>query len=279
MPSLEAPQIRDQSLLEAHLVVQSLRDLNSRVFDSLAQLQKFNEVSETSQPDAVQEGTNDDSIQNSPSRECSVSDEERILREEFIMIYKEMVARLARLRAINRKHQTAIRSSRETIVEKRNEVDQLQSILQNSLYQQRHLKKDIAASNEFTSLLDSVDLVSLEEFSNDHPEINIPTAENSRSSDTDVVMQDTESVLKQDRVLVKNEYSPEEHALNIARLNDERDRRKALDQRKSELSALKANLIAENEKQKANLAALDKQLQTFIESAIPIKTVFDNTDM
>lgn len=67
----------------------------------------------------------------------------------------------------------------------------------------------------------------------------------------------------------------DENALTVARIENEREEREALEQQRQGLLKKKQGLIAENKKRKDDLANLDKDLEKFIDAAKPIQKLFD----
>lgn len=67
----------------------------------------------------------------------------------------------------------------------------------------------------------------------------------------------------------------DENALMIARIEDERAEREALEQQRQELLRRKQKLIAENKKRREDLANLDNDLEKFIDAAKPIQKTFE----
>jgi THO complex subunit 5 len=61
----------------------------------------------------------------------------------------------------------------------------------------------------------------------------------------------------------------------IARIEDERAEREALEQQRQELLKRKQKLIAENKKRREDLANLDNDLEKFIDAAKPIQKTFE----
>lgn len=67
----------------------------------------------------------------------------------------------------------------------------------------------------------------------------------------------------------------DENALMIARIEDERAEREALELQRQELLKRKQKLIAENKKRREDLANLDNDLEKFIDAAKPIQKTFE----
>jgi THO complex subunit 5 len=61
----------------------------------------------------------------------------------------------------------------------------------------------------------------------------------------------------------------------VARIEDERAEREALEQQRQELLKRKQKLIAENKKRREDLANLDNDLEKFIDAAKPIQKTFE----
>jgi THO complex subunit 5 len=66
-----------------------------------------------------------------------------------------------------------------------------------------------------------------------------------------------------------------EDEVMIARIKHEHEEREQLEQARQELLKKKQALIAENKKRKEDLAALDADLEKFIEAAEPIQRTFE----
>lgn len=63
----------------------------------------------------------------------------------------------------------------------------------------------------------------------------------------------------------------DENALTVARIENEREEREALEQQRQGLLKKKQGLIAENKKRKDDLANLDKDLEKFIDVSLHLK--------
>jgi hypothetical protein len=62
---------------------------------------------------------------------------------------KQMNAKLATLRGLNRKAVLGVRSTKQETTEARQEIDSLHLQLQNLYYEQRHLRGEIAACEDY----------------------------------------------------------------------------------------------------------------------------------
>lgn len=67
----------------------------------------------------------------------------------------------------------------------------------------------------------------------------------------------------------------DEDTLMIARIENEREEREALEQQRQGLLKKKQGLIADNKRRKDDLANLDKDLEKFIDAAKPIQKTFE----
>jgi len=69
-----------------------------------------------------------------------------------------------------------------------------------------------------------------------------------------------------------------EHDLMIARINDERAQRMALEDQRQVLIKKKQSLVAENKKKKDELDALDREIEKFVNGADAVRKVFEARD-
>ena len=65
--------------------------------------------------------------------------------QNYFRMRKQMNARLAKLRGLNRKAVLGVRNTKQETTEARQEIDSLHLQLQNLYYEQRHLRDEIAA--------------------------------------------------------------------------------------------------------------------------------------
>lgn len=66
-------------------------------------------------------------------------------QESYFRMRKQMNARLAKLRGLNRTAVLGVRNTKQETTEARQEIDSLHLQLQNLYYEQRHLRDEIAA--------------------------------------------------------------------------------------------------------------------------------------
>lgn len=69
-----------------------------------------------------------------------------------------------------------------------------------------------------------------------------------------------------------------DHDLMIARIEDEHQRRQALEEQRQELLKKKQALLAENKKKREELDALDKEIEKFVNSSSAVQKIFENRD-
>ncbi|KAK2610443.1 hypothetical protein N8I77_003871 [Diaporthe amygdali] len=164
--------------------------------------------------------------------------------EQQISLSKEqklLNTNLSHLRGLHRAAYLAARDTKAQTADARHEVDVLHLQLQNLYYEQRHLEGEIAACETHDHEYQKLPLAPVDEFLAKHPE----------HTDSD------------------------ENALMIARIEDERAEREALEQQRQELLKRKQKLIAENKKRREDLANLDNDLEKFIDAAKPIQKTFE----
>lgn len=165
------------------------------------------------------------------------TDEQIILSKE----QKLLNTNLSHLRGLHRAAYLAARDTKSSTADARHEVDVLHLQLQNLYYEQRHLQGEIAACETHDHEYQKLPLAPVEEFLAKHPE----------------------------------HAESNENALMIARIEDERAEREALEQQRQELLKRKQKLIAENKKRREDLANLDNDLEKFIDAAKPIQKTFE----
>ncbi|POS74324.1 hypothetical protein DHEL01_v207287 [Diaporthe helianthi] len=148
---------------------------------------------------------------------------------------------LSHLRGLHRAAYLAARDTKSQTADARHEVDVLHLQLQNLYYEQRHLQGEIAACETHDHEYQKLPLAPADDFLAKHP----------KYADSD------------------------ENALMIARIEDERAEREALEQQRQELLKRKQKLITENKKRREDLANLDNDLEKFIDAAKPIQKTFE----
>ncbi|KAK4202434.1 Fms-interacting protein-domain-containing protein [Triangularia verruculosa] len=141
---------------------------------------------------------------------------------------------LAVLRGQHRRAHFKARETKALTAEARQEVDSLHLSLQNLRYEERYLELEIAACEGFDHTYQLLPLIPGEEFLAQHPE----------HADSD------------------------ENTLMIARINNERAEREALEQQRLELQKQKTKLTTENKKRREDLANLDQQMEKFIDASL-----------
>ncbi|KAL9627695.1 MAG: hypothetical protein Q9204_006394 [Flavoplaca sp. TL-2023a] len=154
---------------------------------------------------------------------------------------RQLNADLANLRQSSRESIFEVRATKQDTAEARQEVDRLHLQLQNLYYEERHLRGEISACESYDHQYQQLPLIPVEDFLEVEPQ----------HADTD------------------------EKSLMFARINHELAERELLEQQRQELLKRKQVLTAENKKRKDDLASLDKDLETFIDAAKPIQTLFE----
>ncbi|KAL8787819.1 MAG: hypothetical protein Q9213_002006 [Squamulea squamosa] len=154
---------------------------------------------------------------------------------------RQLNADLASLRQASRESIFEVRATKQDTAEARQEVDRLHLQLQNLYYEERHLRGEISACESYDHQFQQLPLIPVDEFLQLKPE----------HADDD------------------------EKPMMFARINHELAEREALEQQRQELLKRKQALIAENKKRKEDLASLDKDLETFIDAAKPIQSLFE----
>ncbi|KAI9829502.1 MAG: hypothetical protein M1819_006322 [Sarea resinae] len=160
---------------------------------------------------------------------------------EFSRQQKQLYSHLAQLRGLNRDAILAVRATKQSTAEARQEIDRLHLQLQNLYYEQRHLRGEIAACESYDHKYQALPLLPVADFLAIRPDL----------SDAD------------------------ENTLMIARINHEHAEREALEQQRQGLLKKKQGLIADNKKRKDDLANLDNDLEKFIDAAKPIQKTFE----
>ncbi|KAF2084248.1 hypothetical protein K490DRAFT_49787 [Saccharata proteae CBS 121410] len=154
---------------------------------------------------------------------------------------KTLYAHLAQVRNLNRRALLGVRETKQATAEARHEVDTLHLHLQNLYYEQRHLRGEIQACEDYDHKYQHLPLLPVSDFLDRFPE----------HADSD------------------------ENALMVARIEHEHAERQALEEKRQGLLKKKQGLIAENKKRKDDLANLDKDLEKFIDAAKPIVQTFE----
>ncbi|CAD0096605.1 unnamed protein product [Aureobasidium mustum] len=157
---------------------------------------------------------------------------------------KLLHANLAKLRGLNRRAVLDTRNFKQQTQEAKSEIDSLHLHLQNLYYEQRHLIGDIAACQGYNHKYQTLPLISVDEILAANPEL----------------------------------AGADEHDLMVARINHEHAERQTLEEQRQGLLKKKQSLIADNNKKKDELAALDKEIEKFIGSAASVQQKFDQHD-
>ncbi|EMF10267.1 uncharacterized protein SEPMUDRAFT_158396 [Sphaerulina musiva SO2202] len=165
----------------------------------------------------------------SASASASVYEDTHLLTAQ-----KTLSTRLAILRGLNRKAILSVRNTKHETSEKRQEIDALHLQLQNLYYEQRHLRGEIRACEDYDHKFPLLNMLPASDFLSQHPE---------------------------DFAL---DTSEDDHDLTIARIEDEHAARKELDGRIQELTKQREALMRKNDVEKAQLAALDESLEKWI---------------
>ena len=157
---------------------------------------------------------------------------------------KQMNAKLATLRGLNRKAVLGVRDTKQETTEARQEIDSLHLQLQNLYYEQRHLRGEIAACEDYDHKYQQLPMVSVDEFLSAHPE---------HAQDSD-------------------------HDLTIARIQDEHAARQALEEDRLALAKRKEVLVKETTAKKDELGKLDQEIEKWVAAQGDIRKIFDERD-
>ncbi|KAF2725677.1 hypothetical protein K431DRAFT_215629 [Polychaeton citri CBS 116435] len=154
---------------------------------------------------------------------------------------KHLYAHLAHLRGLNRRAIINVRATKQGTAERRQEVDSLHLQLQNLYYEQRHLRGEIAACEDFDHKYTTLPLVPLEGFLAQHPEY----------------------------------ANSDGHDITVARIEDEHRARQALEEQRQVLLKRKDVLVKETTAKKDELIKLDTEIEKWLDSEKSIRKVFD----
>ena len=154
---------------------------------------------------------------------------------------KVLNAHLARLRGLNRKAILGVRTTKQETAEARQEIDSLHLQLQNLYYEQRHLRGEITACEEYEHTYSQINMLPVEEFLALHPEY----AESS------------------------------EHDLTVARIEDEHAQRVTLEEQRQALLKRKEALVKETTAKKEELGKLDVEIEKWVNGQENVRKVFD----
>lgn len=174
------------------------------------------------------------SDQDLPTSQLDLSKQQKLLN-----------AHLAQLRALNRKAVLGVRSTKQGTAEARSEINSLHLQLQNLYYEQRHLRGEIAACEDYKHTYTDIPMISTEEFLALHPEHGEST----------------------------------EHDLTVARIEDEHTQRKALEERKQALVKRKEALGKVVGVKKDELGRLDAEMEKWVAGQESVKKIFEVRDV
>lgn len=145
----------------------------------------------------------------------------------------DLAASLARLRGINSAAHNAVKHARETTTSSRDANDRLRLKLAALAYESRHLEHEIASCRDEPTIHESLPLVSLDDFLARHPD---------------------------------KKALPEQE-LMLARIADEADERRRIEDERKRLLAEKTTLAQENKVRQQELDALDAQYRHLLSAA------------
>ncbi|KAK8186009.1 Fms-interacting protein-domain-containing protein [Phyllosticta citribraziliensis] len=167
---------------------------------------------------------------------------------------KELHAHLAHVRHLNRKALHSTRSEKAATAAARSTIDTLHLQLQNLVYEQRHLRSEIAACEAYPHPYLALPLIPEDEFlaMEAHAEVA------ARARD----LEDSGDLVAREEVVME------------ARIGHELAVRMELEEKRQGLLRRKQELVAENNKRREDLARLDGSLERFIEAAKPIEQTF-----
>ena len=157
---------------------------------------------------------------------------------------KILNAHLAQLRSLNRKSILGVRQTKQETSEARQEIDSLHLQLQNLYYEQRHLRGEIAACEDYKHTYTEIEMIPVEQYLELHPE-------------------HTES---------------NEHDLTVARIEDEHSQRKALEEQRQSLLKRKEALVKETTARKDELAKLDAEMEKWVNGQEGVRKIFETRE-
>lgn len=167
---------------------------------------------------------------------------------------KELHAHLAHVRHLNRKALHSTRCEKAATAAARSTIDTLHLQLQNLVYEQRHLRSEIAACDAYP-----------------HPYLALPLI----PEDDFLAMDAHADVAARARELDHGgDVVAREEVVMEARIGHELAVRMELEEKRQGLLRRKQELVAENNKRREDLARLDGSLERFIEAAKPIEQTF-----
>ncbi|KAA8911434.1 hypothetical protein TRICI_003818 [Trichomonascus ciferrii] len=159
---------------------------------------------------------------------------------------RQIMTGLVQLRMLNKQAQDSVHQTKEDTTRARQELDNIQLDMQNVLYQNKHLRSEIERCTDYESRLESIDLVPIEEFTKDNPDVQ-----------TDQL---------------------DDHQLTLERLRDEERRRLNLFFIKTRLQETKKQLQSETENLKEDLEDMktfNSQMNKIVEGAEPLRKTLD----
>ena len=158
---------------------------------------------------------------------------------EVLKGYQTVANQTTLLRTRNRHLAHLVRQTKTTTAVSRSEIDRLHLGLQNLYYEQRHLEGEITGCEEYPHPYAQLPLIGDNRFFEKYPE------------------------WLERRMLEGDENG--ERGFMIARIDEEKHQREALEAVRLELVKRKTELTSQNAKKKDDLANLDKQLEAFVE--------------
>lgn len=164
--------------------------------------------------------------------------------EQLIAEQKRLGTHLAMLRGFNRKAIMSVRATKQETTEARQEIDSLHLQLQNLYYEQRHLRGEIRACEEYDHKYTHLPMISVEDFLAEHPEY----------------------------------HEAADHDLTVARIEDEHRARKTLEEQRQVLQKRKEALVKETTAKKDELSKLDDSLMKWIAGQEAPRKVFEARD-
>ncbi|KXT13064.1 hypothetical protein AC579_4915 [Pseudocercospora musae] len=164
--------------------------------------------------------------------------------DELNIEQKKLASRLAILRGLNRNAVMSVRATKQETTEARQEIDSLHLTLQNLYYEQRHLRGEISACEDYDHKYLSLPMIPTEDFLAAHPQY----------------------------------IEASDHDLTIARINDEHEARRALEEQRLALMKRKLALEKETLGKKEELARLDLEIERWIGGQSKVLDVFKKKD-
>ncbi|GAM84687.1 hypothetical protein ANO11243_026860 [Dothideomycetidae sp. 11243] len=154
---------------------------------------------------------------------------------------KTLSALLSLLRGQHRAAVYSVRDTKSLTASAKSEIDSLHLQLQNLFYEQRHLRGEIQAREDYPHKYTRLSLIDADEF----------LAQREDLADAS------------------------EHDLMMARIKDEHEQRRRLEKERLALQKKKAELVKQNQKQKDELDKLDKEMETWLDGRIKVDKMFE----